>query len=251
MLKETTQIAKDAGKILMNYYGKKTEAKYKNDGYFDAGSIVSKADKKTEAFIVSRLKKLFPDHGIYSEEIGWINKKSDYTWYIDPLDGTSNFLRNIPLFGISIGLLYKDKPFLGVLYFPALDLIVYAEKGKGAYANSKKIHVSKRKLNESLYYAGGYYRGKTNLNKKIADKVGLVKTIDSTSHELAQIAMGDAELYELRNSIHDVAAGIIIVEEAGGKTTDEKGNEWTPKSKHVVISNGIIHKDVINILKKS
>lgn len=248
MLKETIQIAKEAGEILMSYYGNsKTEFKNEN---FDATSLVSEADRKSEELILSKLKEKFPEHGIYSEEAGWDKEKSDYTWYIDPLDGTTNFLRNIPLWGVSMGLLYKDEPILGVLHFPTLNLTVSAEKGKGAYANDKEIHVSKKSLKESLYYSGGIFKGIPNLNKEIADKTGLLKIIDASCYELAQIAMGDAELYELINAAHDVAAGIIIVEEAGGKATDGEGSKWTPDSKHVVISNGVIHEEVINILKK-
>ena len=149
-----------------------------------------------------------------------------------------------------MGLLYKDEPILGVLHFPTLNLTVYAEKGRGAYANDKEIHVSDKELKKSLYYSGGRSKGVTNLNERIADAVGLIKMIDATSYELAQIAMGDAELYEMTNSVHDVAAGIIIVEEAGGKATDREGNKWMPESKHVVISNGIIHKQIADILNK-
>jgi len=246
MLKKVIQIAKEAGEVLMSYYGN-SKIEFKNEG-LDVTSLVSQADLKSEELILKRLARDFPDHGVYSEEAGWVNQKKDYVWYIDPLDGTSNFLRNIPLWGVSMGLLYKNEPILGVLHFPTLDLTLYAEKGQGAYANNERIYVSKRELEHSLYYSGGRFKGMSNLNEKIAARLSLVKIIDASSYELAQIAMGDAELYELVNVVHDLAAGIIIVREAGGRVTDSMGDIWTPESKHVVISNGIIHDEVINIL---
>lgn len=248
-MKIAIKAAKEAGKILMKYYGKVKE-EYKNKK-FDAGSIVTKADIKSEEKIIKILEKSFPSHNIHGEEKGLINKKSNYTWYVDPLDGTSNYSRNIPLFGISIGLIKDGEPILGVLFFPVLNLLVHAEKGKGAYANNKKIHVSNRILKKALYYSGRQLKGKLQIKEKITKKIGLVKIIESSSFEFAQIAMGDAELYLLESILHDVSAGVVIVREAGGKVTDEKGKEWNSASKYIVASNNKIHKEVIKILEKS
>lgn len=192
----------------------------------------------------------FPNHNFYGEEKIRNFRDSKYTWYVDPLDGTSNFVRNIPLFGISIGLIKNNEPILGVLYFPILNLIVYGKKGEGAFANGKKIRVSDRGTKNSLYYSGGYHNGKLRLKEKIVEKVGMVKIIDSSSYELAQIAMGDAELYILRNVPHDVIAGVAIIREAGGEVTDYEGNEYTLNSKNIVASNGKVHKEILKILKK-
>lgn len=248
MIDQTIQTAKKAGEILLGYYGN-ARAEFKDEN-FDVLSLVSQADRKSEEFILAELKKQFPAHGIYSEEIGWANEKREYTWYVDPLDGTSNFLRNIPLWGVSMGLLYKDEPILGVLHFPALGLTVYAEKGQGAFANGKKIHVSARVLKEALFYSGGRFKPAMQLNMDIANSVGLVKIVDASSFELAQIAMGDAELYELVNVPHDVVAGIVIVREAGGEVTAENGEPWMPFSKRVIISNGLIHSEALGIVGK-
>lgn len=240
--------AQEAGKILMRYYGK-IKAEYKNE-YFDVGSILTKADIESEKEIVEIFKKDFPDHNIFSEEKIQENNGSEYTWYIDPLDGTSNFARNIPLFGISIGLVKNGGSILGVLFFPALNLLLTAEEGKGAFANGKKISVSSRGLKESLYYSGGYYNGHLQMEKAVAEKVGMIKIIDASSYEFAQIAMGDAELYVLANNIpYDVAAGVIIVKEAGGMATGYDGKEWSTESKGIVASNGVIHDEVVELLK--
>src|SRR3989338_3197958 len=187
--------AKGAGKILMSYFGN-VAIEFK-DTRFDVGSIVTKADRESEDIIVSIIKSHFPEHGIYGEEGTNHNPNAEYVWYIDPLDGTSNFVRNIPLFGVSIGIVHKDKPVCGVLYFPALNLLVEAEVRKGAFANGEKIHVSERPLAQALYYSGGKFgrkfKGIFQLNTAIANVCGLLKIIDASSYEFAQIAMGDAE----------------------------------------------------------
>ena len=165
-----------------------------------------------------------------------------------PLDGTSNFVRNIPLFGASIGIVRNGQPVCGVLYFPAIDLLVEAETGGGAFANGKKITVSKRPLAQALYYSGGKFKGAFQLNNNIAAACGLLKVIDASSYEFAQIAMGDAEIYFLVNIPHDVVAGICIVREAGGVVTDEKGKEWQLTSKEILATTATLHRELVAIL---
>ncbi len=247
MIEIVIKAAKEAGKVLMSYYGGDINVRSKGQ-YFDAPNLVTDADIESEKKIVWILEKEFPKHNIYSEEEIRKTNNSEYTWYIDPLDGTSNFSRNIPLFGVSIGLIKDSQSELGVLYFPALELLVHAEKEKGAFANEKRIKVSDRRLNEALYYAGGYNKGKSRIKQNISKKVGLTKIIDASSFEFAQIAMGDAELYVLESVPHDIVAGVVIVREAGGKVTDYSGLEWNINSKGVVASNGKIHNDVIRLL---
>jgi len=242
--------AKEAGNIIMTYYAKDIKINLKNDVY-DAVSVVTEVDVKSEKKIISILKDRFPGHGIYGEESMGVNMESDYIWYIDPLDGTSNFTRHIPLFGVSIGLVYKGKPVVGVLYFPALDILLFAEDGKGCFINNKSAKVSGRQLTESLYYAGGKFKGETQINFQISQKCGLVKIIDASSYEFAQIAMGDAEIYYLANVPHDVIAGICIVREAGGMITDGLGNPWSIDSKTILATNGLVHKEIVNDIKKS
>lgn len=241
--------AKDAGKILMSYFGNVT-TEFKNEG-FDVGSIVTKADRESEDVIVSIVKSQFPEHGIYGEEGTDYQPDADYLWYIDPLDGTSNFVRKIPLFGVSIGIVFKGRPVCGVLYFPAINLLVEAEIGKGALANGKKIHVSARPLAQALYYSGGKFKGVPQLNKKIADACGLVKVIDASSYEFAQIAMGDAEIYFLKNVPHDVVAGICVLWEAEGIVVDGKGEEWKLSSEEILATTPTIINDLVPILNNN
>ncbi len=244
--------AKKAGDILMNNYAKTMRVELK-DKVYDVGSIVTKADLESEEKIIEILKDKFPNFGIYGEESSSmsINMDSDFVWYIDPLDGTSNFTRHLPLFGISIGLVHLGQPILGVLYFPVLNLLLYAEKGKGCFANDRLVKVSKRLLSESLYYAGGKFKGQQQIEPQIAQKCGLVKIIDSSSYEFAQIAMGDAEIYYLANIPHDVVAGVCIIREAGGVVTDGLGSPWQINSKMILATNGLSHQEIINSINKN
>ncbi len=239
------ELLNNAGKLLLEKAN--SNIVYLKGGDYDFTSIVSEADLASEKLILERLEKLYPDHNIYSEEKGLIEKGSEKIWYVDPLDGTSNYTRGIPLWGISIGLIDSGIPIFGAINLPALNEVVYAEKGGGAFLNGKKITVSKRSLRESLYYGRGYYKGKLGLDTKLGETVGLVKIVDSSCYELAQIAKGNAEIYSLINVPHDVAAGVVIVREAGGKVTDFDGSEWTLNSKGIVATNGIIHEEVLKL----
>lgn len=244
-LEIASMAAQQAGQILMKYYGKNLDVIHKNNDN-NTASVVTIADIESEARITDILKTQFPDHSIRGEEGVTIQKDADYVWYVDPLDGTSNFIRNIPLFGISIGLLYKDDPIVGVLYFPALNLLVKSSKGGGAFANEKPISVSNRALSESLYYSGSWIT-KGDLVLPLAKEVQVIKIIDTSSYELAQIAMGDAEVYYLSNVVHDVVAGVCIIREAGGRVTDGVGNTWKINSKMILATNGIVHNRVLEI----
>lgn len=248
-LETAIKAAQEAGKILISNFGN-VQAEFKN-GSYDIGSVITKADLESEKKIVEIIKTAFPDHGLHLEEGESENETAEYVWYIDPLDGTSNFTRNIPLFGISIGLLQNGEPVLGVLFFPALNLLLHAAKGQGAFANDKQISVSKRPLEQSLYYSGGKFNGKMLLNESLKEHVAMIKIIDSSAYEFAQIAMGDAEIYYLINIPYDVVAGICLVNEAGGKVTDEHGNPWKLDSKMILATNTLIHDQVLGILKNT
>ena len=222
--------------------------RFKEEG-FDVGSVVTDADMESERKIIDILSENFPEHAIYGEETGMRGEEGEYTWYIDPLDGTSNFTRHIPLWGISIGLVKNGEPVLGVLKFPALDILVFAEKGKGCSANGKTGQVSPRPIEKSLYYSGGKFGGKgMQFKKTLAEKSGFVKIIDASSYELAQIAMGEAEIYYLANVPHDVVAGISIVRESGGMVTDGEGNPWRIDSRDILATNGVCHADALAAL---
>ncbi len=239
-----------AGNELMKYYDAPSIS-YKT-GLDGRKSTVSQADHCSEKIISEAIHHQFPDHGILGEEGTSHTLDSEFVWHIDPLDGSTNFARKIPLFGLSIGLTQNGFPILGVMYFPKLDLIVYGEKGNGAYKNNdEEIHVSSRNLDESLYYISTAETRDGWHFPALKDEVGWVRAIDASSYELAQIAMGEADLYTFKNAYsYDIVAGAIIVQEARGKVSDEKGQEWLVNSKTVVISNGQEHQKVIKIIQE-
>lgn len=247
MLNTAISITQQAGEILSHYYGKsKVIYKKGKDGRKDS---VTQADIESERLISSLLKAKFPEHGIYGEEGTRDDNTADFVWYIDPIDGTTNFTRSIPLFGISLGLVYRKEPILGVLYFPELKLLVSGEKGKGVYANGSQIHVSERPLSESLYYISTAETRDGWIFPTLKNVVGWVRSIDASSYEFASIAMGNSDLYTFSKSPHDMVAGAIIINEAGGRVTDEKGNNWNTDSNFIIASNGLVHNEVLKLIK--
>jgi myo-inositol-1(or 4)-monophosphatase len=250
-MKQTAiKAAKEAGKVLMKYYGKILSVKSK-----DARSLVTNADLEAEQAIFKIIKKKFPDHSILSEEDGFIDKKSDYKWIIDPLDGTHNYAYKIPIFGVSIALEHKKEIILGVIYFPCTDELLVAEKGKGSFLNNKKIKVSNRNLKNSIIT----YNTDFHINKRqtlrhlsnLANKVFRIRVFGAAVFDLALITKGSIEaLIAPTTNPWDIAAGFLILEEAEGKITDFKGKKWTPYIKEFIASNKKIHNDLLRIVNK-
>ena len=241
--------AKQAAKVLLHYYGKKETIKIKPNK-----SLVATADLEANKTIIKTIKKYFPEHSILSEESGFENKNSDYKWVIDPIDGTHNFLHQIPIFGTSIALEYKNEPVLGVINFPVLCITAVAEKGKGSFMNGKKIKVSiKKTLDHSFVLFEFSYANrmeKVGFLKKLVHKTIDVRNFGSAIYNLLIVACGKCEGYVvLTTNEWDVAAGFLIVEEAGGKVTDLKGGKWKPEQHQFVISNSKVHKELLKYLR--
>ena len=244
------QAAKEAGKIILKYYGKESGAREKSNK-----SLVSRADIESNKIIIKTIKKKFPNHSILSEETGFEDNKSDYKWVIDPLDGTHNFIHGIPLFGTSIALEHKNEIILGVLHFPKLSTTAFAEKGKGAFLNGRKIKVSKKnKLGYSFISVDyGQYDRKRRLKmlEGFGNKNIDFRSFGSAVYELLLVACGKSDAYIITSTNEwDVAAGILLIEEAGGKITDLKGKNWDFKKNNFVISNGKLHKKLLKYTKK-
>jgi myo-inositol-1(or 4)-monophosphatase len=214
-----------------------------------AVNVVTDADIFSEAQLVAAIRQYYPLDGIEAEEGSSFSGASESVWHLDPLDGTVNFTRSIPLWGISVGRATNGVPDIGIVYLPALGLLFVGEKGLGATCNSQPLKVSSRSLGESLYCAGGFGEGRSFLYEKLALSVRATRVIESSCHELSLIARGNAEVYALRNVPHDVVAGALLVTEAGGKVTDFKGEEYTTSATDVLITNGVIHQSVLAILR--
>lgn len=236
----------------------------RNDVSFKPGhETLTQADLESEKIILKKIKKEFPDHRVLSEESGENEKISDYLWIIDPLDGTTNFSMHNPLFSVSIGLCFKNEIVLGVIYFPILDELYIAEKDKGAKkycpsgsTNGKKMKVSNikkdniintfchgRKLDD-IKRATDYHRGQ-KINNFDCRQLG------SAAIELAYVACGRVESIFIPGAHSwDVAAGVVLVREAGGRVSDAKGKDWTLESKDILASNGLVHNQILKEIKK-
>jgi|SRR3989338_421836 len=241
--------AKEVGKLLMNNLGKvkKVKEKAKN-------SLVSNVDLEAEKIIENLIKKHFPNDSILSEEEASTAKKSDYKWVIDPLDGTHNYLRNQPHFGVSIGLEYKGEIVFGVINLPFFNEIYAAEKGKGAFLNNKKIKVSNRDLaNAYINFDGNLYKEtkrKTDALRKIAKKTFQTRITGCAVVNGTSVANGNLDAHIAFNTKPwDVAVGFLLIKEAGGKVTDFDGKEANHYTKEFVTTNGRIHDRILKLIK--
>lgn len=239
-----------AAKVLLKHYGKVKYVKTKeNDSYF------TNVDLEAEKAIFSIIRKKFPRHNIVSEESGIFNKNSEYTWIIDPLDGTHNYIHSIPLFGVSIALVHKDKVKLGILNIPCLKEVYFAEKGKGAFLNNKRIKVSNKKnMKKSFVLTDISPRRipeeKIKIYKKLKNTAYDIRALGTAIYGQALIARGSADIYITKETNSwDIAAGFLLIEEARGKVTDFNGNNWKPKHGSYIATNGYLHNKILDILK--
>ena len=241
--------AEQAGRILVDNFGRAIKIKDKGDW-----SLVSEVDLASEEKIIGLIKKACPQDDILSEEgkEGTISN-SEFKWVIDPLDGTHNYIKGITVFGVSIALEFKNEVMLGVIYMPLANELYVAEKDKGAYLNNKKISVSERDLNRAtlIYDSSIRYNKRPMIDclEKLSDKVFNIRMFGSSVRSLSYIAEGRVELaIEYNDKPWDFAAGLLLVEEAGGRATDLQGNKWSIDSAGYVASNGKVHEDILRII---
>ncbi|MCL2485785.1 MAG: inositol monophosphatase [Endomicrobia bacterium] len=246
--------AAEAGaKELLKYYNKISDVEYK--GKTDP---VTLADRNSQKAVIKVIKSMFPEHGILAEEDGVSETEKDYCWIIDPLDGTVNFVHGIPMFCVSVGLKYKDEIIAGVIYSPLMKEVFIAEKGKGAFLNGKPIKVSKEnKLIRSLAVTGFPYMRKNHSKIiKIFSEISLnaqgVRRLGSAALDLAYVACGKFEFFwEEGLKPWDIAAGVLLVKEAGGILSDYKGlKNYFPDMTILASNNKITHKRVLGIINE-
>lgn len=255
LLKIAKEAALKAGEIISGHIGKKQEFSYKNN---DKSNFATKADVEAEKAIVALIKSNFPTHNIIAEEDTRTNNGSEYTWVIDPLDGTISFASNVPYFGVSIGLLKDNKPILGVIYNVSFKKLYWAQEGKGAYLNNKQIHVSQKKtLDDSVGVLdfGHNFKRQQKIDLYIwplITKIGYAYSFGAAVTSLGMVAEGIIDLDVNQAWIWDFAAGAIITCEAGGMVTDFEGAEpdWSKDRLNLVASNGLIHDEILKALKK-
>lgn len=192
--------------------------------------MVTEVDILSEKIIIERIRESYPDHSILSEEKGKLNSESPYTWVVDPLDGTNNYLHGFPIFCISIALKYLEETVLGVVYVPKLNEMFYSIKGEGAFLNEEKIEVAQKKELQECILATGFPYDKrisehnnVNLFSNIVRDLQGIRRTGSAAFDLCSVACGRLDGYwELKLSLWDLAAGELIVEEAGGKVITSK-----------------------------
>ena len=254
-------IARQAGALLRGFYEKGVATEYKGDV-----DLVTEADRASEELIVSRLKAAFPLHGIYGEEGTRDRLESEYRWYVDPLDGTTNFAHGFPVFCVVLGL-ERRQPGLaadddgemvaGVIYDPLRDEMFVAEKGKGAWLNGRQIRVSKTTTLQEALTATGFpsHKRHSSPNVYFYQQITLrshgVRRAGSAALDLAYVACGRLDgFWEFNLNPWDTSAGVLLVAEAGGTVTHFDGGTFTLDSREVLATNGLILPELKHIFEE-
>ncbi|OIR10120.1 inositol-1-monophosphatase [mine drainage metagenome] len=250
-----TAAARKAARGLLRDFGEVEQLQVSKKG---PGDFVSAADHRVEKTLVAELKKARPDYGFILEE-GGILPGADETvnWIIDPLDGTTNFLHGIPHFAISIGLVKDGEPWAGVIYQPLTDEMYWAEKGKGSFANSRRLRVSaRRKLDESVLATGIPHQGRPEHGRflrqltRAMEQTAGIRRFGAASLDLAWVAAGRCDgFWEIGLKPWDIAAGIILVREAGGYVSDLDGSGNMLSSGNLMASNDQLHVPLGTLLR--
>lgn len=252
MINTAIKAAKAAGKILKDKYG----SIHDNVKSKDDASLVTELDTQCEKRIKEIISENYPDHGFVGEEEGVSNGEADYVWVVDPLDGTHNYVFGLPLFAVCIGLAYKKEFIAGVVYFPALDQLFTAEKGKGSFLNGERLKASDKDLGEGLVsLSSGYFRGNIKNSQRIAtqvmEKAFEIRISGCAAYNLISVATKTfVAMLTPCAKIWDVAAGAVIVREAGGIVTDFEGNPVDLDSKNfLAVNKRKTHEELLEILK--
>jgi len=245
-----------ASKSLIRDFGELENLQVSNKA---PGDFVSSADIRTEKILIEELQKAHSEYGIITEESGIINKSnSQNRWIIDPIDGTLNFLNGIPYFAISVGYEENGEIKCGVIFNPATNEMYYAEKGSGSYLNNSRIRVSnKKKIQDSLLVTGGPKQSSRNKDKifseyiNVSKKATHVRKFGSAALDMACVASGRFDGFWQRElNYWDVAAGMIIIKEAGGFVNFFEEDKNNPLKKNIIASNSNIHEDLKGLISK-
>lgn len=251
MIKETLINATEAGARVLEFYFNNKDLKISHkDGI---NNLVTEADHASEKAILETIKQAFPNHFILSEEIGEITMDSSYKWIIDPIDGTINYAHGIPICCVSIGLEWNGNMIMGAVYNPFLKEFYFAEKGHGAFLNEERILVSNEtEVIKSCLVTGFPYtyldmeNGPLECFDRFIRKGIPVRRLGSAAMDLCWVAAGRFDgFYEHKLNAWDSAAGYLLVEEAGGKVTDFKGNHYSPHQPFIVATNSKIHDELL------
>ncbi len=248
-LETAVEIAREAGSLLSHFYERRIGFELK--GAFD---LVTEADRQSEALVVDRLRSHFPSHAVLGEEGGLREATSDYHWYVDPLDGTTNFAHGFPMFNVTLALERAGEMICGVVYDPLRQEMFAAERGGGAFLNGRRIRVSKVETIDDALLATGFPSRKRHesVNVHFFHQAAMVthgvRRAGAAATDLAYVACGRLDgFWEFGLNPWDMAAGLLLVEEAGGRTSDMKGGAASVRGEHVAVSNGAIHAGLLEL----
>jgi myo-inositol-1(or 4)-monophosphatase len=252
MIDNVIEIARDAGNIIREGFGRQFKVEYKTGD----NNLVTEIDLAAEKAIITYINQNFPDHSILSEESGTAEKKGEYTWVIDPLDGTTNFAHGLPIFSVSIGIVKNDEILCGAVYDVMSDAMYTAEKGRGAFKNGEPISVNNNSdLNTSFLVTGFPYNINDNPEYSFERFTAFlihsraVRRLGSAAIDFCYVAEGIFDgFWEVFLNPWDICAGRLICEEAGGLVTDFKGDNSDINEPRVLASNGKIHDEMIKVL---
>ncbi|MBS1826388.1 MAG: inositol monophosphatase [Acidobacteria bacterium] len=251
-LDSAVEIARESGALLSHFLERRIGFELKGD--FD---LVTEADRASERLIVERLRSWFPSHGIVAEEGGGHDGTSEYRWYVDPLDGTTNFAHSYPVFNVTLALEHAGQMLCGVIFDPVRQEMFTAERGAGAYLNNRRISVSKTSTLADTLVSTGFPSRKRHLNynvhfyHQLAMGTHGVRRGGAAAIDLAYVACGRLDAFwEFTLNPWDMAAGMLMVEEAGGRTSDMHGGPMHLRSPHVVADNGHVHDELIELFRE-
>jgi len=244
-------LARQAGQTLMQHF-RQDWALLKERG--TAKEVATRYDKEVDSQIIAEIKRHYPGHSLLTEESGSIQGDPDWLWIVDSLDGTGNFANFNPLFSVCIAVLHQGELVLGAVYAPAIDEFYFAEKKEGAYLNGMKIQVSDvSDLGQSyVLYCEGGDRNKVRTGEllhEVYPHVTDIRKLGSAGLETAWVATGRREAYyTTKIEPWDVAAGVLLVQEASGQVSDFQGNPWQPQTSDLLFSNGKVHEKVLGLI---
>lgn len=247
LLSRMTSIAREAGQLLMTFFERRIGYEYKGDV-----DLVTEADRASEKLIVERIHSFFPTHDVVGEEGTRTKAGGEYRWYVDPLDGTTNFAHGYPVFCVSLGVEHHGKLHAGVIFDPTRDELFSAEEGKGSHLNGRAISVSKTKTLSESILATGFPSHKRHKNPNIHFYHQLtlrshgLRRAGSASLDLAYVAAGRYDgFWEFNLNPWDTAAGVLLVQQAGGVVTRFDGSPWRIESDETLASNSLLHAELM------
>jgi myo-inositol-1(or 4)-monophosphatase len=245
----SAEIAREAGALLATYFERRIGFELKGEH-----DLVTEADRASEQLVIDRLRSHFPSHSIIAEEGGGHTGSSEYCWYVDPLDGTTNFAHGFPMFNVTMALEQAGELIAGVVFDPTRNEMFSAERGSGAYLNNRRIRVSKVARIEDTLVATGFPSRKRHENVNVHFYYQLamvthgVRRAGSAALDLAYVASGRLDgFWEFGLKPWDMAAGSLLVTEAGGKCSDMTGGPVKLRGPHLLADNGLVHQQILDL----